>query len=137
ERSLKDHPEAARAEALYLTAVGPHGQALWTWSWPLPGAAERREPVTPAFHAGRPWGVRVQEERGYSVLRADDLVLRFDPQDGHLAVIERDGVPFSLTGLKLAAYRRIGRKFENAGVRARLVRGTARLENGAASFTAV
>jgi hypothetical protein len=66
----------ANADALTLTAAGPSGEALWTWTWPVAAA------VLPAPLVGMPPTVsaNAQEIR----LSAGTVTASFDPQTGLL-----------------------------------------------------
>ncbi len=84
---------ARGAAALYLSALGPDGRELWTWTWPLSNP--------PATARGRPAGafaaVQSREDDGQVVVTAGLLELRFTRETGLLAAVARGGRKLSLS----------------------------------------
>jgi len=80
-----------KAEVLYLTAKGPDGHELWTWSWPL------HEAETPATAAAK--GVKavaVDNNFNYDVF-AGDLEMVFSKDTGRLTSMKEKGKAISLS----------------------------------------
>jgi hypothetical protein len=98
------------ADALYLTARGPGGAELWTWSWPCHEdrpAAVRATPVAPATPP-----VRIDSQVGRWVLETARLRLVIDKQSGELSELSRGNQILSLrNGPRLVASRRNDRSF--------------------------
>ncbi len=78
-------PRSCEADALHLTARGPAGEALWTWSAPRLGA------TAPRLSKGGTT-VAVREEAGALVVTGAAGELRFDRATGRLVEWRRDGV---------------------------------------------
>ncbi len=100
-------PRAWRdAQALHVTARGPGGEELWTWSARPPG----RE--TPAV-AGKGARAQVREEKDAILVSGIGGAWRFDRQTGRLVEWRRDGraVPIG-NGPSARAYRRNQRTHE-------------------------
>jgi len=80
-----------KAEVLYLTAKGPDGHELWTWSWPL------RNTETPAAAMAK--GVKavaVDNNFNYDV-SAGDLEMTFSKDTGRLTTMKEKGKSISLS----------------------------------------
>jgi hypothetical protein len=100
-------PETWRdADALYVTAKTPEGQALWTWSWSWKKSADLfgRSPASDQANVlGRDDGIQL-------AVRIGSLDLRFDKSTGELATVLLGGKPISLgKGPRFIAARRANR----------------------------
>src|SRR5262249_41055536 len=85
------------ADAVALTAFGPDGGDLWTWTWPI--AARTRAPMTTASTAAAP----VRRDGEHVVLGGGDSVARISAAPGLLDVFACAGKRFALTnGPRLA-----------------------------------
>ena len=88
---------------VYLTAKDPEGRTLWTWSWPVAGAAK---PVSGTATAK----VTTDESDNQLVVKAGRLTLTFDKTSGFLARVERGGNVLPLgQGPRLIAYAHAGK----------------------------
>ena len=76
------------ADAVSLTATGPDGQEIWTWTWPT---AERLA-IPPAASNGD--GAPAEAE---VVLQAGAVTATFDGETGFLKSLGRDGAAIPLT----------------------------------------
>ncbi|HSK10104.1 MAG TPA: glycoside hydrolase family 2 TIM barrel-domain containing protein [Vicinamibacterales bacterium] len=92
-----------QADALHLTARGPGGESLWTWSAGVP-----RAETGPRGSTGGPATVR--EEAGALVVAAPAGDLRFDRRTGQLVEWRRGGRVAPLgSGVSAQAFVRSGR----------------------------
>jgi hypothetical protein len=91
-------PPSAEAEAVYLMAKGPDGQALWTWSWPVAHTVRTT--------AGNTAGKLTARETGGQLLVTDGaLELGFEQTSGRLTKVTRNGKAISFgNGPRLVAY---------------------------------
>ena len=88
---------------VYLTAKDPEGRTLWTWSWPVAGAAK---PVSGTATAK----VTTDESDNQLVVKAGRLTLTFDKTSGFLARVERGGNVLPLgQGPRFIAYAHAGK----------------------------
>ena len=89
--------------AVYLTAKGPEGQTLWTWSWPVAGG------VNPTAGAAKA-NITTDEADGQLLVKAGSLTLAFDKTSGFLTRVDRGGslLPFG-QGPRFIAYAHAGR----------------------------
>ena len=98
------------ANALYLTAKGPDGAALWTWAW-------NWAPVTPAPAptAGAKDAVALRESGGNTVVTSGTLEMRFAPATGRLIDVSVAGraIPFG-NGPRFIAARRGDRTLDGS-----------------------
>jgi len=84
---------AQKADALYLKALDPDGQELWTWSWPL-----NDSPTTGTNGAVASAGtVQSREDNGQWIVTAGNLELRFSKDTGLLASVTRGARKLSLS----------------------------------------
>ena len=75
-----------KSEVLYLTAFGPAGEELWTWSWRLKSAQQ----ITGALPS-KPGGSKVNARVAGSVMevKAGELLARFDLNTGRLLGVQQ------------------------------------------------
>ena len=123
----------AAADALLVTARGPAGEELWTWSWRV---HEATLPVaTKAVAAPK---VEARDEANQLVVVAGALELRFDKTTGRLARVTQRGQPLSLSnGPRFIAARR-GNRTLDGSVDPEAPKGVDRVYNdisGAATLT--
>ncbi len=88
------------AEILYLTARGPDGHELWTWSWPL-----REKAISSVAAEGK---ATAREDAQEWVATGGQLELHFNKETGRLASVAQNGKTISLSnGPRLIAARHL------------------------------
>jgi hypothetical protein len=85
--------DQAGGDALMVTAYGPRGEDLWTWSWPRKSAAELTRSLVPSGQRGK---VTTQVNGNILEVAGGTLKARFDLSSGLLLGANRDGVQYSL-----------------------------------------
>ncbi len=100
-------PTWAEADALALTAIGPDGKELWTWTWPTPALA-RRWAVAERATTTVP---SVEKTSGEYLLKAGAVTARFDATTGLLLGAQRGGKSHAFANGPRLAFARP----ENAG----------------------
>ena len=78
------------AEVLYVTAKGPDGHELWTWSWPL-----RKSAMTVAAAATTDKASTTENSAGIEVV-SGSLKLDFSKETGLLTAVTQNGKTISL-----------------------------------------
>jgi hypothetical protein len=121
------------ADALHLTALGPQGRELWTWSWPLEGLSEG----SPGDAGGGLAFLSDVEDGSALVAEVGELSLRFSRQTGLLEDVRVGDRQIALSGgPRLVAYLREDRRFEAVGGESSLVDLTASATPDGAIVTA-
>lgn len=95
------------SDVLYVTARGPGGEALWTWSWAIEPARSAAATPPTAAASRTAASVGINETETEWQLAAGTLRLRFDKATGELAGVHRGEQPIALgAGPRFVAARR-------------------------------
>jgi len=86
-------PSWNSCDALYLTAVDPHGRELFTWSWPITAPPEIKKAV--GIAKGKISGY---QQGGSFVVTADSISYYFDKATGYLQKVTNAKGEISLSG---------------------------------------
>ena len=93
---LRLHTSLVSVDALYLTAIDPHGKEIFTWSWPVHTAKSmairfrREQDNAPA--------IRATEENNELIVHQQNLAVYFDRSTGYLSRIMKKDSLLSLSG---------------------------------------
>lgn len=82
------------ADVLYLTAIDPHGQEIFTWSWPLKST---REVAKTIFESGAQGKVAINETQSQLTLSANGVEVRFDKSTGLIVGAKNETSTISFT----------------------------------------
>jgi len=82
------------ADALYLTAIDPHGRELFTWTWPIKLPAEIKRPVF--TNTGSK--ITMEEKDSTLIVNADGIKYFFSKANGQLEKVLNSKGEISLTG---------------------------------------
>lgn len=82
------------ADCLALTAIDPHGQILWTWTWPIRSRQDRARILTRTEEQGT---VKITSRDKLLVVRTPSNEVLIDKTTGMLAGIKTDRGSVSLT----------------------------------------
>jgi hypothetical protein len=100
------------ADALLVTAKGPAGEELWTWSWLVgaPGSIGQKALAAAATTAAP--AMKVTRTDSLITVEVDKAVITFDAANGQLEKVQRGRAILPLTaGPRLSAYRLHTRSF--------------------------
>jgi beta-galactosidase/beta-glucuronidase len=84
----------ASSDALYLTAYGPHGEELFTWSW----AIKAPDAVAKAPVVGDNAAIKGQISDNELVVKSDGKTYYFDKTTGYIEKVVKAGKEISLSG---------------------------------------
>jgi hypothetical protein len=101
------------ADGLFVSARGPGGEELWTWSWRVRNSG--RLPEVASTAATNAKNVVGRVDAGQLVVTAGALVLRFDPATGRLVDAAQNGQTLSFgNGPRFIAARRGDRTLDGS-----------------------
>ncbi len=110
-------PDPGNINVLRVTAKDPRGDSLWTASWTWAGSSREKGPasVGAATATAVPAAAEVRDQGATLWVRSGDLEATFSKGDGSLVRVERGehSWTFGEKGIRLAAYIRKGRSYEN------------------------
>ena len=93
-------PEAWKSsDVLFLTARGPDGREVCTWSWPVRSAAEI---ARDAIHASDDGRISIEHDGRMLVIKQGGVQFQFDTLTGYLSGVVRNGVKVPFSGPNLA-----------------------------------
>jgi hypothetical protein len=98
------------SDALFLTARGPDGGEVCTWSWPIRSAAEMaRDPVSTENDGP----IQVARDGSMLIVKQGAVQFRFDTLTGSLSRVTLKGAEVSLSGPELAGQENRLREFKH------------------------
>ncbi|GGZ38572.1 beta-galactosidase [Echinicola pacifica] len=83
------------ADVLYLTAHGPQGEELFTWSYPVKSPEQQQLPIS---HATADQELEVQDIGDHITVKTSDFAYRFSKINGQIMGLERLGNSIPLNG---------------------------------------
>jgi len=81
-------------DALYLTAIDPHGKEIFTWSWPIEQPDQLKKPV---YHSADP-NIITEESDSALIVRSSGVSYFFSKANGELLKVTNRKAEISLTG---------------------------------------
>jgi hypothetical protein len=104
----------SKSDALYLTAYGPHGEELFTWSWAIKSpASSAKAPVIFAKH-----NIVQVEEGNEMIIAIDGKKYYFDKATGYIEKVVKGKKTISLSGGPvLAGVNTVLKRFTYVGIK--------------------
>ncbi|HEY9047507.1 MAG TPA: glycoside hydrolase family 2 TIM barrel-domain containing protein [Ohtaekwangia sp.] len=98
------------SDILYLTAIDPHQQEIFTWSWPLQAPAA----IAARYISSNSTSIQIQESTSTLTVVADGIQYFFDTSSGYLTQVITPAATISLSnGPSHTGVRHTLRKFEH------------------------